>query len=151
MNYQALKSELANASYATLSDADAAIAVNAKAETVIKTVHSGDVRAALFARGKWVGIVKKANAARLGTDISDEAALCQVIYDLASSGGSIEMTNAATAYAVVTCLSALVAASILAQADVDALLALSSVEENWAARHLDSLTTAHDITIARTM
>jgi hypothetical protein len=151
MDHLALKAELVNEFYAALSHEDAAAAVNAKTVTMGRQVHSGDIRAVLFKRGKWVGIVKQANAARLGTDVSDSAALCQVIYDLASSGASVDMTDSGTANAVNACLSALMAASVLTADDVAALLALASAAENWAGRHLGSHVTPHDVVIARNL
>jgi hypothetical protein len=48
-------------------------------------VNSRDVRAALYARGAWAPIVKKANAAISGQDTSDVAVACQMLVDIANA------------------------------------------------------------------
>lgn len=117
---------------------------DAKAETIFtditdKTkssvavdVSSKAVRALLYARGKWPGIIKLGNSAVTEKDVSGAAIAAQMLVTLTNDHDMLPMTNEGIAAALVADLQRLVDAGLIDQADFDAVIGLASVGKSWA-------------------
>lgn len=100
--------------------------------SVAVDVSSKAVRAMLYARGKWAGIVKLGIGAITGKDVSDVAIAAQMLVTLTNDGDLLPMTNEGIAAALTADLQLLVAAGLIDQADFDAVIGLASIGKSWA-------------------
>lgn len=78
MDYAALKAELAKPAYAGMTDAEAAVAINAATVVVKRPVQSADARRYLMLVGKWPTIAALARGLIAGTDGEKLAAVALV-------------------------------------------------------------------------
>lgn len=139
MDIAALKAKLATANYPTLSDVDAAAALNAEAVAQPdRLVPIAEVMEYLRGNNLWLAIKKAAatsDAAAAAVDLNEDPRAQTIDFNLAVTQGILQQ---------------LVAKSLLTQPQADALTALKVVTLPWpvAVLGVPSLT-ANDVAWAR--
>lgn len=124
MNIEALAAELSKPSYASLSDEQAAAAINAKTVAVRRPVPTWQVRQAAIQGGYWAALVQ-------ARDVPQTAALAiNVLAWIDDQSGTIQTVDMDSPAAGVM-RSAIVQAGILTQPQADALSALADAVIPW--------------------
>lgn len=115
MDLASLKRELAAPRFAGLPDQSSADLFNGTNLTEQRPIPSRDVRKLLLLRGKWSGL--RAASAERGS-AADE------LFEALDTFDTFDLTEQAVAVTVTGAFTALIAAALLDQGDVDAILAL---------------------------
>jgi len=124
MSIEALAAELSKPSYSSLSDEQAAAAINAKTVAVRRPVPTWQVRQAAIQGGYWAALVQ-------ARDVPQTAALAiNVLAWIDDQSGTIQNVDMDSPAAGVM-RSALVQAGILTQSQADALSALADATIPW--------------------
>lgn len=124
MNIEALAAELSQPSYASLSDEQAAAAINAKTVAVRRLVPTWQVRQAAIQGGYWAMLVQ-------ASEVPQTAALAiNVLAWIDDQSGTIQTVDMDSP-AAGAMRSALVQAGIVTQPQADAISALADATIPW--------------------
>jgi hypothetical protein len=128
MNLELLATELAKPEYASMSDQEAADAINAKTVTVRRLVETWQVKQYAIEQGIWATL----KLARENTELPNELrGLCISILDwVDDSAGKIQTVDMDLS-SVQYMLGSLVTATLATQEQVNAILAMGSVTVPW--------------------
>jgi len=124
MNEQALIDELKQPQYATMSDQEAADAVNAKTVQQSEPVAAQQIRLTLASRGKLAAIKRIGDNTAAPEPPYDA---CATLMALLDAGDTIDLQNAAVSAASAI----LIQHNLLTQADADAIAALAVKTVPW--------------------
>jgi hypothetical protein len=124
MNEQALIDELKQPQYATMSDQEAADAVNAKTVQQSAPVPAQQIRLTLASRGKLAAIKRIGDNTAAPEPPYDA---CATLMALLDAGDTIDLQNAAVSAASAI----LIQHNLLTQADADAIAALAVKTVPW--------------------
>ena len=122
-NEQALIDELSKPEYASLSDQEAADAVNAKTVTERQPVDSGELQDACMALGVWA----KLEAAAETGKADPPASLARTMMQRLNANRPIDLDTPA----VQTMTANLISFGLMTQDDADAIAALAVQEVRW--------------------
>ncbi len=132
VNDSLLKSELADAAYAGLSDTDVLAAINAKTVSVARRVPTHEIKRHAIENGYWGSIVLACGDATLPSSVRKAAISARDwVDDPAGKIETLDMGNATT----LTLLGALVAAGLMTDETKASLIALGTQSRLWREVH----------------